>query len=216
MRYSNVISSRFLFHIKSNMNSYRIVFPYVSDRTHLVANKSQAFDACHEEINQSGRPVNVFVVLDVHTNTPYYLENLKVSSAGASASANANAPAPNAFSPNISCVDGVVSADDLSNLNEVVVKRDVRNSSDVLQTVQKQKQNPNPLSQYEQQNVTQDIRLDPYFQHLISRVDLLESELVKAKMKLEYATQAMGTNMHNLNLRAIPKEEPKEESCTIM
>ena len=206
------------------MNSYRIVFPYVSDKTHVVSNKSQAFDACYEEINSTGKPISVFVVLDTDTNTPYYLENLKAPVHESPAESRPNGSGVDADSQMLHTPSGVA---------EVSVKQDFRDSSDSLQTAY-----TNPIhnvvsvagaagvagsvgstqSVPNRQNVQfddpmADIRLNPHFQHLSSRVALLESELVRAKMKIEYATQAVGSNMRDMN-QAQPKEE--EEGCVIV
>lgn len=203
------------------MNSYRIVFPYVSDKTHVVSNKSQAFDACYEEINSTGKPISIFVVLDTDTNTPYYLENLKAPVHESPAESGLNSNDIDADSKMLHTPSGVA---------EVSVKQDFRDSSDSLQTVY-----TNPIhnvagatsaagsagstqSVSNGQNVQfddpmADIRLNPHFQHLSSRVALLESELVRAKMKIEYATQAVGSNMRDMN-QVQPKEE--EEGCVIM
>lgn len=200
------------------MNSYRIVFPYVSDKTHVVSNKSQAFDACYEEINSTGKPISIFVVFDTVTNTPYYLENLKAPVHESPVESRPNGNGIDVDSQMLHTPSGVA---------EVSVKQDFRDSSDSLQTAY-----TNPIhnapgvagvasaagSVGSTQNVQfddpmADIRLNPHFQHLSSRVALLESELVRAKMKIEYATQAVGSNMRDMN-QAQPKEE--EEGCVIM
>jgi hypothetical protein len=209
------------------MNSYKIIFPYQSDRVHLAANEYDAFDRCYDEIKQSGRNPKIFVVLNLNSNTPYYLEM--------------NNPNPDSIDP----------------LDEVVVKTDVRDGVSEVLSVNptepiapfegehdKMGQNStadlfnNPMRQTEQARApapsTGEMipsagqigylqrRLDNserQIENLGQRINVLENELIRTKIKVDYMAQLnIGqTNMNNLLNRPPTKEEEKEEEgCVIM
>ena len=207
------------------MNSYKIIFPYQSDRVHLASNEYDAFDRCYDEIKQSGRNPKIFVVLNLNSNTPYYLEM-------SSPNQNPN-PSP---------------------LDEVVINKDVRDDvSDVLADptepiapfegegekastadIFNNPMRPN-APHPDQTPPTGDIipsvgqigylqrRLDNSERHIETlgqRINVLENELIRTKVKVDYMAQLnIGqTNMNNLLNRppAQPEEKKEEEGCIIM
>jgi hypothetical protein len=212
------------------MNSYKIIFPYQSDRTHLAHDEFNAFDKCYEEIRESGKNPKIFVVLNVNTNTPYYLEM------------NAPNPIPNP-----------------SPIEEYVINKDTRDEvSDVLSidptgpvapfqgdpvNVDQREAFANPMRSRsimgqhldDSQNVlpmghvpsTGEIQgLQRRVENAEQRADLMErkiniieGELIRTKMKVDYISQlSVGqTNMNNLLNRPAQKVEPEvEEGCIIM
>lgn len=56
------------------MNSYKIIYPYQSNITHLADNEYEAFDKAYDEYAKSNNKSQIFVVLNTLTYTPYYLE----------------------------------------------------------------------------------------------------------------------------------------------
>ena len=221
------------------MNTYKIIFPYESEKVHLGSNEFDAFDKCYEEIQESGRRPKIFVVLNLDTNTPYYLQT-KLESKD---------PDPNP-------------------LEEYVINKDVRDGvSDVLSIVSDHPiapfsgsnvdtnvdangntasmkntetfNNPmrNPLQQTDPRSNNTDnfqIPSSGQIEYLQRRLELtegklnalevkqniLEEELIRTKMKVDYVGQLHTgrTNMNNLVSRTAPQNNPeqKDEGCIIM
>jgi hypothetical protein len=201
------------------MDSYKIIFPYQSDITHIASNDIMAFDLCFDELKKmrNGNFPDVFVVLNTNTNIPFYLEVDK-----------------KLLQDNK--VDQPNPIDD-----EITVNKDIRNSSDTLDMTPPIFNNPmkrpfDNIGNNENIQINENIKpadlvqshaLDnPTNQNLENRIRYLETELVKMKMKVDYVTQLnighMHTNMNDQRMGTgispnhTPNKTPDEDACTIM
>ena len=161
------------------MNRYKIIVPYQSDITHLASNEYAAFDLCYDEITKSSytpKP-KIFVVLDLTSNIPYYLE----------------------ITDHTDQTDQSITKDELM--------QEVQNVSEQAKSVKSEQAKDKDKDIREKSGILAPIRLDsiqsnPSYDMLEKRIDQLETELIKMKMKLDYTAQVSSkfgsTNMSNM------------------
>ena len=160
------------------MNRYKIIVPYQSDITHLASNEYAAFDLCYDEITKSAyipKP-KIFVVLDLTSNIPYYLE----------------------ITDHTNQTDQTITKDELM--------QEVRHVSESVKSEPAKDNNDKDIC--EKSGVLAPMRLEstqsnPSYDMLEKRIDQLETELIKMKMKLDYTAQVSSkfgsTNMSNMS-----------------
>lgn len=209
------------------MNSYKIIFPYQSDRIHIASDEFEAFDKCFEELRETGKNPQIFVVLNLNSNTPYYLQTNNVSNTSG---------LTNVGNRDICEKDGVnnLNKDMRDDVSEILTN----NPDEPIAPFQGSNQTPgdtfiNPMrtqdttitvpSNGEIQNMQK--RLEIYERKIDTmgtRINMLEEELIRAKMKVDYMSQlTIGqTNMNNLlNQKSTQLSEDKqkeEDGCFIM
>jgi hypothetical protein len=149
------------------MNRYKIIFPYQSSIIHLAENETKAFDKCFIEINESGRNPDVFVVLDIDNNNPYYLEINKKSD---------NLDTGAIIKENVQEKSDILSKDSQSLVAES--KTDNLHSTASIDFVNPIKTNDEDLTVNTQKT-----------EMLEKRIDYLENEMIKMKMKIDYVSQ---------------------------
>lgn len=190
------------------MNRYKIIFPYQSSLIHLAENDTKAFDKCFTEINESNRNPDVFVVLNLDTNVPYYLEINK------SIDKKLDNPIDNPID------------------TEGVINKDVREKSDTPSNVP---QDSFGTSKIENFNSTVKASADQFnpisnpisnsdiniqkTDLLEKRIDHLENEMIKMKMKVEYVSQTTGianmNNTNNINNNTNNNVQDQDSECSI-
>jgi hypothetical protein len=190
------------------MNSYKIIYPYQSDRIHLAPNEYTGFDLCYDEIKQSGRNVKIFVILHLNSNTPYYLE---MNSPTADIS---NKNPINEVIINVDTRDGVSEVLTGGPSNPIApFEGDNKIISDANKTVDIFN---NPMRQTDQSNSNSSQIIpstgqiaylqkknelcEQKIENMGRRINVLEEELIRTKMKVDYISQLnIGkTNMTNL------------------
>lgn len=218
------------------MNSYKIIFPYQSDRIHLASNEYTAFDRCYEEIHESGKNPKIFVVLNTTSNTPYYLEINRSSQNNMNMPVEENIINKNsrddiAKAISINSNDSIAPFEETfkSNLNENLnVNLNGENIfSNPLHQSNMRAQSSSIFSTGEINNIIERIKnYENKINAMGMRINILEDELVRTKMKVDYMSQLnIGqTNMNNLlnqqkcngqeNLE--DKQKEKDEECVIM
>jgi hypothetical protein len=209
------------------MNSYKIIFPYQSDKIHLGSNEFDAFDKCYEEIRQSGRTPEIFVVLNINTNTPYYLEmNAKDTILNQNPGAD----------PIEEYVINKDTRDEVSDVLSIDPDRPIAPfQGDQVGSVDRREDFTNPMRAHpiEPSNMgsiplsTGEINMlqrrvenaEQRASLMERKINVLEEELIRTKMKVDYVAQlSVGqTNMHNVLTRPVQVVEPeKDEGCVIM
>lgn len=170
------------------MNRYKIIVPYQSDITHLAPNEYAAFDLCYDEITKSSYAPKskIFVVLDLTSNIPYYLE----------------------ITDNAGRIDQSITKDELM--------QEAQNVSESVKSVKSEQAKDKDKDIREKSGILAPIRLEsnqsnPSYDMLEKRIDHLETELIKMKMKLDYTAQVSSkfgsTNMSNMsNIYSMPNK----------
>lgn len=164
------------------MNRYKIIFPYQSSIIHLAENETKAFDKCFTEINESGRNTDVFVVLDIDNNNPYYLEiNKKDNNLDTGAIINENVQEKSdILSKDSQALVAESKTDNLHSTASIDFVNPV-NSTHSINTVN----TVNPVNPNDE-SLTVNIQKT---EMLEKRIDYLENEMIKMKMKIDYVSQ---------------------------
>lgn len=193
------------------MNRYKIIFPYQSQTTHLAKDKFEAFDLCFDEMRRYNLNPNknvhfgggnadkdldrkIFVVLDLNSNMPYYLEindefqQNKNDDDNENENHNENENKSIKASFDGDKLDNFGKMDQLgkSEKNQEEPFRDSREKSGILAP-----------SHFSYCNSESNKTGDKYSM-FEKRIDLIETELVKMKMKMDYM-QNLHRNMQNMN-----------------
>jgi len=178
------------------MNRYKIIVPYQSDITHLASNEYAAFDLCYDEITKSSympKP-KIFVVLDLTSNIPYYLE----------------------ITDQTDRPDQSITKDELM--------QEVQHVSESVKSVKSEQAKDKDKDIREKSGLLAPIQFEstqsnPSYDMLEKRIDLLETELIKMKMKLDYTAQVSSkfgsTNMSNMNNMYSMHNQPSQPNQPI-